>query len=374
MKIILKKTNGHFSVEDNKIGFLMTKPEKDQEIISNKSKTTNEFNRTMGNPFQKTDQISRVMESTQRILNPKKNLLLDIYPKMFINNSEWVAESSYGNSYCSCLFMRFNKIDSPLILIPTLDLPNSPFDFELKIYSNREARVFSLNNENCSLLIGEWKENNCGGCHLSRDDKKKKTNNEIDDYSGMVKKPLTWYNNPKFHLSFEFKKNKEDKKENKKDNTNNNNSKDNNNKIEEQKEEDKNNEDENNLNNNNEEENKENTNIMENYIPKVDFEVVLTRFERIWKPIISRGVVNSMLGIYVFEYDTISWKKKCINFNTVEFMPQNEVSVKFSLRDVNPKGFIIMPVTYGEGIKGPFLIMAKCKTRFNFTQLDDNFE
>ena len=55
-------------------------------------------------------------------------------------------------------------------------------------------------------------------------------------------------------------------------------------------------------------------------------------------------------------------------------MPQNEVSVKFSLKDVNPKGFIIMPVTYGEGIKGPFLIMAKCKTKFTFTQLEDNFE
>ena len=44
-------------------------------------------------------------------------------------------------------------------------------------------------------------------------------------------------------------------------------------------------------------------------IPQVDFEIVLTRFERIWKPIISRGVVNSMLGIYVFEYDTINCKK-----------------------------------------------------------------
>ena len=80
-----------------------------------------------------------------------------------------------------------------------------------------------------------------------------------------------------------------------------------------------------------------------------------------------------MLGIYVFEYDTLNWKKKCINFNTVEFMPQNEVKVRFSLKDVNPKGFIIMPVTYGEGIKGPFLIMAKCKTKFTFAQLDDNF-
>ena len=371
MKIILKKTNGHFSVEDNKIGFLMTKPEKSRDtIVSTKSKTASDFSKTMNNPFIKTDQISRVMESTQRILNPKNNLLIDIYPKMFINNSEWVAESSYSNSYCSCLFMKFNKIDSPLIIIPTLDLPNSPFDFELKIYSNRAARIFSLNNENCSLLIGEWKENNCGGCHLSKDDKKKKAKNEIDDYTGIVKKPLTWFSNPKFHLCFESKKKREEKSakgKNEKEESKEN----------EQKKEKKINDEDNNINTNdvNDEENKDGNNKnINNTIPQVEFEVVLTRFERIWKPIISRGVVNSMLGIYVFEYDTINWKKKCINFNTVEFMPQNEVSVKFSLKDVNPKGFIIMPVTYGEGIKGPFLIMAKCKTRFTFTQLEDNFE
>ena len=371
MKIILKKTNGHFSVEDNKIGFLMTKPEKSRDtIVSTKSKTASDFNKTMNNPFIKTDQISRVMESTQRILNPKNNLLIDIYPKMFINNSEWVAESSYSNSYCSCLFMKFNKIDSPLIIIPTLDLPNSPFDFELKIYSNRAARIFSLNNENCSLLIGEWKENNCGGCHLSKDDKKKKAKNEIDDYTGIVKKPLTWFSNPKFHLCFESKKKREEKSakgKNEKEESKEN----------EQKKDKKINDEDNNINTNdvNDEENKDGNNKnINNTIPQVEFEVVLTRFERIWKPIISRGVVNSMLGIYVFEYDTINWKKKCINFNTVEFMPQNEVSVKFSLKDVNPKGFIIMPVTYGEGIKGPFLIMAKCKTRFTFTQLEDNFE
>jgi len=371
MKIILKKTNGHFSVEDNKIGFLMTKPEKSRDtIVSTKSKTASDFSKTMNNPFIKTDQISRVMESTQRILNPKNNLLIDIYPKMFINNSEWVVESSYSNSYCSCLFMKFNKIDSPLIIIPTLDLPNSPFDFELKIYSNRAARIFSLNNENCSLLIGEWKENNCGGCHLSKDDKKKKAKNEIDDYTGIVKKPLTWFSNPKFHLCFESKKKREEKSakgKNEKEESKEN----------EQKKEKKINDEDNNINTNdvNDVENKDGNNKnITNTIPQVEFEVVLTRFERIWKPIISRGVVNSMLGIYVFEYDTINWKKKCINFNTVEFMPQNEVSVKFSLKDVNPKGFIIMPVTYGEGIKGPFLIMAKCKTRFTFTQLEDNFE
>ena len=351
MKIILKKTNGHFSVEENKIGFLLTKPEQTQEKgISNKAKTMSEFNKT-NNSFLKTDQISRVMESTQRILDSKANLLINIYPKMYINNSEWVVESSYSNSYCSCLFMNFNKIDSPLIIIPTLDLPNNPFDFELKIYSNRSARIFSLNNDNCCLLIGEWKENNCGGCHLSKDDKKKKSASEIDDYSGLIKKPLTWYNNPKFHLCFEVKKEKEKEKNKDKESEKNKEIE----KIEDEKEND--------------------NDINKFYnIPQVDFEIVLTRFERIWKPIISRGVVNSMLGIYVFEYDTLNWKKKCINFNTVEFMPQNEVKVRFSLKDVNPKGFIIMPVTYGEGIKGPFLIMAKCKTKFTFSQLEDNFE
>ena len=116
--------------------------------------------------------------------------------------------------------MKFNKIDSPIIIIPTLDLPNSPFDFELKIYSNGIALIFPLNNENWSLLIGEWKDNNCGGWHLSIDDKKKKANNKIDDYSGIVKKPLTWYSNPKFYLCLEVKKNKEEKtgKDIKKDN------------------------------------------------------------------------------------------------------------------------------------------------------------
>ena len=32
-----------------------------------------------------------------------------------------------------------------------------------------------------------------------------------------------------------------------------------------------------------------------------------------------------------------------------------------------------MPVTYGSGIKGPFLIMAKSQTKFNFVQMDEKF-
>ena len=38
-------------------------------------------------------------------------------------------------------------------------------------------------------------------------------------------------------------------------------------------------------------------------IVSVEFKIVLTRSESIWKPIIAKGVVNSMIGIYVFELE-----------------------------------------------------------------------
>ena len=313
MKIILKKTTGHFSIEENKIGFLLTKPEKNKdEGFSLKQRTATNFNKTLP-MFMKTQQIFRVMESTARILDTKKNTLGEIYPKMFINNSEWVIESSYSNSYCASLNLNFNRIDSPLIIIPTLDTPNNPFEFEIKIYSNRPTSIFSLNGENCKLLKSEWNENNCGGSHLSKEEKKKKLK-EDDTYMN-YKKEISWYDNPKFNLSF---KNKET-------------------------------------------------------IPEVEFEIVLTRTESIWKPIISKGTINSMVGIYVFEYDLANWRNKCVNMDQIEFLPKNQIKIKINVRDVRPQGFIIMPVTYGSGIKGPFLIMAKSQTKFNFVQMDEKF-
>ena len=38
-------------------------------------------------------------------------------------------------------------------------------------------------------------------------------------------------------------------------------------------------------------------------IVSMEFKIVLTRSESIWKPIIVKGVVNSMIGIYVFELE-----------------------------------------------------------------------
>ena len=140
--------------------------------------------------------------------------------------------------------------------------------------------------------------------------KKKKDENAFETY----KKELEWFDNPKYHLSFKSEEN----------------------------------------------------------LSKVEFEIVLTRTDSIWKPIISRGVVNSMIGIYVFEYgEGDFWKKKCVNFDTVEFLPQNRIILDFSFENVNPKGFIIMPVTYGSGVKGPFLIMVKCKEKFFFNNMKD---
>ena len=78
-----------------------------------------------------------------------------------------------------------------------------------------------------------------------------------------------------------------------------------------------------------------------------------------------------MIGIYVFEFtEGDIWKKKCVNFDSVEFLPQNRIILEFEFEKVDPKGFIIMPVTYGSGVKGPFLIMVKCKEKFTFTQIE----
>ena len=315
MKIVVRKTTGRFSNEENRIGFILCKPDKNEEEgINLKQRTaTSSFGRTMSLGL-KTEQIFRVMESTARILDNKKNKLDEIYPKLLFNSSEWVVESSYGNPYCACLYMTFNRIDSPIVIIPTLDSPDTPFEFEIKIFSNRSTSMYCLNNNNCEILKGEWKETNCGGCHLTQDEKKKKIKEDVRGI-GMAKQEVTWYDNPKFNISFDAKEK----------------------------------------------------------IPVVEFEVVLTRSESIWRPIIAKGVINSMIGVYLFEYHQAKWKEKCINLDTIDFMPKNEITLKFEFENVDPRGFIIMPVTYGSGVKGPFLIMVKCKTPFSLTRLEDKF-
>jgi hypothetical protein len=199
--------------------------------------------------------------------------------------------------------MNFNKIDSPVMVIPSLEYPEATFSFKLSIYSNRNVELFSLNNENTKVLISEWKETNAGGCHLVQEEKHKKL--EEDTFA---KKVITWYDNPKFLITFDSKE-----------------------KLE-----------------------------------KVEFEIILSRSETIWNKKIANNIVNSMVGIYLFKYDRDKWKEQCSNMDKIDFIPKTEISYKFSDVDVDPRGYIIMPATYGPNILGPFVIMVKCNIRFNF--------
>ena len=139
LKIILRKVNGHFSNENTNVGMLLTKPNIDEKILSAMK------NQKMTN-FNKNDQILRVLESTNKLLNCKKQSLDDLSRKLSFNLSEWVVESSYKNSYVSSLYMNFNNIDSPIMIIPTMENPDAYFTYQLsgnnKILFSKEIFIF----------------------------------------------------------------------------------------------------------------------------------------------------------------------------------------------------------------------------------------
>lgn len=175
------------------------------------------------------------------------------------------------------------------------------------VFSNKPVDLISLNTDNTKVLISEWKDTNAGGCHIVESDTGKK---KLEDaYS---KKVVTWLDNPKFHISFDNK----------------------------------------------------------DRIPEVSLEIYLSRAELIWNKKISNSIVNSMVGIYIFRYDKEKWKDSCLNLDKVDFIPKNDIMYKFSDVKVDPKGFIIMPTTYGKDVYGPFTLMVKCKEKFNLTVLN----
>lgn len=76
-------------------------------------------------------------------------------------------------------------------------------------------------------------------------------------------------------------------------------------------------------------------------------------------------MVNSMIGIYLFQYENgDKWKKTLLNEKNIEFLPKNEITYKFKFNKVDPRGFIIIPATYGSGVTGPFCLMVNCKDAF----------
>jgi hypothetical protein len=295
MKLILRKTTGRFG-EEEKVGMILTKPNYEENITNlikkEKPNTKHSFN--------KNDQILRVIESTDKILESKKIRYDDISRKLAFNSSEWVVESSYSNNYVASIFTSFNKIDSPIMLMPTLDNPETPFNFKLSIFSNRRVELFSLNSEESKVLISEWKDQNAGGCHLVQDEKRHRKD---EDFS---KKVLSWWDNPKFHISFDYK----------------------------------------------------------DRLPEIEFEIIISRSETIWKKKVANSIVNSMIGVYIFKFDKEKWKDQCVNMDRVDFIPKNEIVYRFTDTKVDPKGYIIMPATFGQNIHGPFTIMIKCKAKF----------
>jgi hypothetical protein len=124
-KIILRKTCGIFTAEDDKIGMIITKP----YIEDNSLQQLQLANK--GKKYAKNDQIVKILESTDCILENKTCDLNKIERKLSFNSSEYVVESAYSNHYCSSVFLKLNKINSPLIIIPTLAKEESCFEFKL---------------------------------------------------------------------------------------------------------------------------------------------------------------------------------------------------------------------------------------------------
>ena len=99
-------------------------------------------------------------------------------------------------------------------------------------------------------------------------------------------------------------------------------------------------------------------------IPEVEFTVKLARSEIIWNKKISSNIVNSMIGLYIFNFDSgDNWSKRSnqLRADKTEFISKNELEIQFIEKKVDPRGFILMPSTYGPNISGPFTIEVKCK-------------
>jgi len=145
MKIIVRKTTGHFANEETKVGMMLTKPSLNEDSLPNNKVV--KIKKKVNVNTNKTDQILRVLESTEKILETKQLNYDKILRKLSYNQNEWVVESSYNSNYTSSLFLYLNKIDSPITVIPTLQESGAKHNFKLFIYSNKPIELFSLNNE-----------------------------------------------------------------------------------------------------------------------------------------------------------------------------------------------------------------------------------
>lgn len=307
-KIILRKTTGHFANEESKVGLLITKPTYYNEDQEKLQQNEIEKHQNLNQEQIKLSQIQRCIKSTDKILINKKIIFDEIYPKLSINDSELVYESSYNNNYAASVQVNFSRLDSPLIFIPTLNDKTSAFEYELSIHSTKPVSIYPLYNDSCKCLYGEWIEGNAGGSHLNQEDIMTK---KIDIFNNQI----SYLDNPKYLLQF--------------------NSKD--------------------------------------WIMNLEFEVTLVRMSSVWKRRLSQSMINSMMSVYIFKYERDGkWKKNCVNMEKIDFMPKNFVKMSYKEEKADPKGYVLMPVTYNKGVFGPFIIMVKCKEKFTLTEIKAN--
>lgn len=301
-KIILRKQEGRSIAEECKIGVLITRPkyyDEDEKHLEearlNKHKKPEKVLKKMG-------QIEKCIRSTDKILTLKPVVFDEIYPKLSINAAETVYESSYGNGYCASIQKSFNKLESPLIIIPTLDSRDMDFQYELKVFSTKKIEITNLYNENCASLVGEWTSLNAGGSHLDKDVNGKDT----DCF-------LNWMSNPKFLLQFDSK----------------------------------------------------------DWIKNLKFEIIISRSESIWRRRLSQSMINAMMSCYIFKFEREKWRENCVNMNDIDFMPKNDVIINHSEERADPKGYVLMPITYAKNVQGPFTILVKCEQKFTLTPFNE---
>lgn len=82
-----------------------------------------------------------------------------------------------------------------------------------------------------------------------------------------------------------------------------------------------------------------------------------------------------MIGVYLFNFDTgDNWKNKSnqLYIDRTEFVSKNEIYLHIKEKNVDPRGFIIMPSTYAPNITGPFSIMIKCKIPYTFKEFSSS--
>ena len=309
-KIILRKVTGHFANEETKVGLILTKPSYYDEDKEKLVKNQAEKHQIVVKEKKKLEPIERIINSTNKILTNKEVDIGKIFPKLSINHSELVYESSYNNTYCASIQITLSKLDSPMILIPTLSDKSATFDYEMKIFSNKLVEIFPLFGDKCAALSGEWNEKNAGGSHMTAHEEEEKPNLENE-----YKARLTYLDNPKFILQFDSK----------------------------------------------------------DWIKNLEFEVIVSRMNSIWKRRLSQSMINSMMSCYIFKNERDGkWKDNCENKNKIDFMPKDSVSMKFFEKRADPKGYILMPITYAKNVYGPFNILVKSNEKFILREVNED--